>query len=226
MPIQRKSRGPGRPRDLAKIDAILDAAFELFRKHGIAATTIDAVAERASVSKMTVYANFQDKPALLAAVFDHKIKAKPVLNLAAAADLNSSIARLVVFGEHIVSALTKPDVIGMGRCMTECVSQHPRLAATYYTAGLGEMVKRVAVFLRELNERGFLSIKDPDLAAEQLVASWLGMSIGRQSLGLAGPPSADAIEKRVRYAVDTMVGAWSAGSDATKVQKFRFKSRF
>jgi TetR/AcrR family transcriptional repressor of mexJK operon len=223
MPIQRKPRGPGRPRDLAKIDAILEAAFELFRKHGIAPTTIDAVAERASVSKMTVYANFPDKPALLAAVFDHKIKAKPVLELAAATDLNSSIERLVEFGEHIVSALTKPDVIGMGRCMTECVGQHPRLAATYYTAGLGEMVKRVAVFLKDLIERGFLSIENPELAAEQLVASWLGMSIGRQSLGLARPPSADVIEQRVRYAVETMVRAWSASGGRHKAEKSRFK---
>jgi hypothetical protein len=46
------------------------------------------------------------------------------------------------------------------------------------------------------------------LAAEQLVASWLG-GVVRQSLGLAGPPSADAIAKRVRYAVDTLVRAWS-----------------
>ena len=45
-------------------------------------------------------------------------------------------------------------------------------------------------------------------AAEQLVASWLWL--GRQSFGLAGPPSANAIAKRVRYAVDTLVRAWSA----------------
>jgi TetR/AcrR family transcriptional repressor of mexJK operon len=38
-----------------------------------------------------------------------------------------------------------------------------------------------------MTARRFLSIKDPQLAAEQLVASWFGMSLLRQSLGMAGP---------------------------------------
>ena len=45
----------------------MDAAYALFLERGITATTMDAVAERASVSKMTVYENFLDKPALLSA---------------------------------------------------------------------------------------------------------------------------------------------------------------
>jgi TetR/AcrR family transcriptional repressor of mexJK operon len=96
----------------------------------------------------------------------------------------------------------------MVRLMMECADKHPRLAAAFYTAGRGELLKQVAAFLKALNRRGFLSIKDPELAAEHLVESWL--SRGRQSFGLAGPPSADAIAKRVRYAVDTLVRAWSA----------------
>jgi TetR/AcrR family transcriptional repressor of mexJK operon len=210
MAVHPKRRGPGRPRDLAKLEAILDAAYALFLERGIAATTMDAVAEHASVSKMTVYANFRDKPALLAAVFDRRVKATPVLDLPVGADLNLSLERLVAFGEQIVSALTQPEVIRMTRLLAAGADQHPRLAATFHTAGLGKMLKRVAVFLKDLTERGFLSIKDPELAAEQLVASWLGTSVRRQSLAIAGPPSADTIANRVRYAVDTLVRAWSA----------------
>jgi hypothetical protein len=33
-----------------------------------------------------------------------------------------------------------------------------------------------------------------------------------QNLGVAGPPSADAIARRVRYATDTMLRAWSTAS--------------
>ena len=93
--------------------------------------------------------------------------------------------------------------------MTECADERPRLAAAFYTAGLGELLKQVAGFLKVLTRRGFLSLKDPELAAEQLVASWLGVGRQKRELGLAGPPSADAIAKRVRYAVDTLVRAWS-----------------
>jgi TetR/AcrR family transcriptional regulator, mexJK operon transcriptional repressor len=209
MSVEPKRRGPGRPRDLAKLEAILDAAYDLFLERGIAATTMDAVAERASVSKMTVYANFRDKPALLSAAFDRRIGLMRVLDLSVGPDLNSSIEHLVKFGEVVVSVASKPEIIRVNLLMAECADEHPRLAAAFYSAGRGELLKRVAAFLKSLTTRGFLLIKDPELAAEQLTASWFGMSFLRQSLGLAGPPSADAIGKRVRYAVDTLVRAWA-----------------
>jgi TetR/AcrR family transcriptional regulator, mexJK operon transcriptional repressor len=208
MSIHPKRRGPGRPRDLAKREAIMDAAYALFLERGITATTMDAVAERASVSKMTVYANFRDKPALLSAVFDRKIKLMHVFDLAVGPDLNSSVERLVELGKQVALVASQPEVGRMVRLMTECADEHPRLAAAFYTAGRGELLKQVAAFLKTLIRRGLLSIKDPELAAEQLVVSWLG-NLMRQSFGLADPPSADAIAKRVRYSVDTLVRAWS-----------------
>jgi hypothetical protein len=45
--------------------------------------------------------------------------------------------------------------------MAECAGDHPRLAAAFYTAGRGELLKQVAAFLKSLTARGFLSIKDP-----------------------------------------------------------------
>jgi TetR/AcrR family transcriptional repressor of mexJK operon len=207
MSIHPQRRGPGRPRDLAKLEAILDAADALFHERGVTATTMDAVAERASVSKMTVYANFRDKPALLSAVVGRRIKSMHVFDLAVGPDLNSSVERLVELGELVASVASQPESVRMVRLMMESADEHPRLAAAFYTAGRGELLKQVAGFLKVLTRRGFLSIKDPELAAEQLVASWLWL--GRQSFGLAGPPSADAIAKRVRYAVDTLVRAWS-----------------
>jgi TetR/AcrR family transcriptional regulator, mexJK operon transcriptional repressor len=168
------------------------------------------VAERASVSKMTVYANFRDKPALLSAVLGRRVKQLHVSDLAVGPDLSSSVERLVELGERVAAAASRPENDRMVRLMTECADEHPRLAAAFYTAGPGELLKQVAAFLKVLTRRGFLSIKDPELAAEQLVASWFGGGRLQRNLGLAGPPSADAIAKRVRYAVDTLVRAWPA----------------
>jgi TetR/AcrR family transcriptional repressor of mexJK operon len=208
MSIHAKRRGPGRPRDPAKLEAIMEAAYALFLERGITATTMDAVAERASVSKMTVYANFRDKPALVSAVFHRRVKLLHVFDLAVGPDLNSSVERLVELGELVTTAAGQPERVRMVRLARECADEHPRLAAAFYNAGRGAVLKQVAGFLKVLTRRGFLSIKDPELAAEQLVASWLGLE--RQSFGLAGPPSAGAIAKRVRYSVDTLVRAWSA----------------
>jgi TetR/AcrR family transcriptional regulator, mexJK operon transcriptional repressor len=222
--VEHQRRRPGRPRDVAKLEAILHAANDLFLERGIAATTMDDVAERASVSKMTVYANFRDKPALLAAVLDRRVKAVFVFDeLPPGPDLNSSLERLVRLGEAAVSAITKPEVIRMTLLMAEQADHHPQLAATFYAAGRGELLKRIASCLKTLTKRGFLSIKNPDLAAEQLVASWLGMSVLRQGLGVAGPPAADEIAERVRYAVDTVIRAWSTRRGSANVEKMRSK---
>src|ERR1700733_10212705 len=223
MVTERKRRSPGRPRDLAKLEAILDAAYVLFLERGVAATPMDAVAERACVSKMTVYANFQDKPALLSAAFDRRVKVLHLVDLPVGSDLESSLDHLIKVGETIVAVATQPEAIRMTRLLAEGADQHPQLAATFYTAGRGELVKRMAAFLKSLTARGFLAIKDPDLAAEQLMGAWFGMSVLRQSLGVSGPPSPQAIAKGVRYAVDTMIRAWSAGAGVRSSHKTRRK---
>src|ERR1700746_2294356 len=133
MSIERKPRGRGRPRDPAKLEAILDAAYDLFLDRGIAATTMDLVAERAGVSKMTVYANFQDKPALLAAVFERRRKTVRLPDLAVESNLNLSLERLVEFGELVVSVFTRPEIVRETRLMAECAADQSHLATVFYT---------------------------------------------------------------------------------------------
>src|SRR6266481_3123047 len=50
---------------------------------------------------------------------------------------------------------------------------------------------------------------------------WIGMTELRQSLGVAGPPSSNAIAKR---AIDTLVRAWSTGADPGSADK-TYKAR-
>lgn len=51
---------------------LLDAAEELFFSHGIAATPVDAVLERAGVSSATLYREWGSKEALVAAALDRR----------------------------------------------------------------------------------------------------------------------------------------------------------
>jgi TetR/AcrR family transcriptional repressor of mexJK operon len=204
-------RGRGRPRDLAKREAILDAATALFYERGIAATTMEAVAERAGVSKMTVYASFPDKPALLTASFERNIRAMRLPDLADEADLPASLEALNAFGERLIAFLTRPEIVKAGRLMAVSAREHPALAAAFYAAGPAAMATTVANFLRSLDARGLVSVGRPELAAEQLISAWLGMSTLKQSLGVAEPPSAEEISARVRDATEIFRRAWTAG---------------
>jgi len=206
LPARRQR---GRPRDLEKREAILEAARGLFHERGLAATTMESVAERAGVSKMTVYANFSDKPALLAAVFGRTTGSFHLPDLEHGEDLASSIAHLEAFGVQLVAFLTRPEIIRSAKMMVESADDYPELAAAFFAAGPAAMLAKVSRFLRSLVEHDMLTIEDPELAAEQLIAAWLGLSQLRQNLGIAGPPSMRAISKRVVFATRTMLRAWS-----------------
>src|ERR1700685_3610870 len=61
-PSYNKGRGgPGRPKDSAKREGIVRAATALFMKDGYELTSMDAVAKKADVSKLTIYSHFADK---------------------------------------------------------------------------------------------------------------------------------------------------------------------
>src|SRR5690606_40488611 len=59
---------PGRPKDLEKGSAILDAARRLFTAHGYDGASMDQIAAAAGVSKLTVYSHYGDKETLFAEV--------------------------------------------------------------------------------------------------------------------------------------------------------------
>src|SRR5690606_31620579 len=59
---------PGRPKDLEKGSAILDAARRLFTTQGFDGASMDQIAAAAGVSKLTVYSHYGDKETLFAEV--------------------------------------------------------------------------------------------------------------------------------------------------------------
>src|ERR1700704_1353334 len=70
--VPRRGGRPSRKQAARLGERIVDAATHLFLAHGYGATSIEAVARRARVSKRTFYHRFPDKPALFAAVV-HRI---------------------------------------------------------------------------------------------------------------------------------------------------------
>ncbi len=58
----------------ATVDRVASAAFEVFAEYGIRRATIDDVARRAGVSKMTVFRRFQGKQGLVGVVIAREIR--------------------------------------------------------------------------------------------------------------------------------------------------------
>lgn len=68
--VARVDRG-GRPRDPGNDASILDAALDLLIERGAAGASIEGIARRAGVAKLTVYRRWQSKEELLIAALEH-----------------------------------------------------------------------------------------------------------------------------------------------------------
>ena len=78
--IEPRSPGRGRPRDVARDAAILDATSQLLVEVGYDLLSIEAVAARAGVGKTTIYRRYPTKAALVTAAVDRRgVWAPPTL---------------------------------------------------------------------------------------------------------------------------------------------------
>lgn len=89
-------RPPGRPRSEGARQAILEAAYSLLKKGGIASASSDDLAKAAGVSKATLYRWWETKEAIMLDAFFEKVK--PVLPYEAEGSPLEALRRNVVRG--------------------------------------------------------------------------------------------------------------------------------
>src|SRR5271169_1135204 len=116
-------------------ERILEAATELLLSHGYGATSIEAIARRARVSKRTFYHRFEDKPALMSAVVVRLIDSlRPPANvpLIAGQSLEEILLHLASL---ILHAALKPQVLQLHRLIVAESQRFPDLAVAVAKAG-------------------------------------------------------------------------------------------
>ncbi|MGA7271595.1 MAG: TetR/AcrR family transcriptional regulator [Acidimicrobiia bacterium] len=63
--MSQPKRGPGRPRDSSLDSTVLDSVLDVIEDHGLGGLNMDTVANRAGVSKATIYRRWDSKEELL-----------------------------------------------------------------------------------------------------------------------------------------------------------------
>lgn len=129
-PAHKARRGgrPSRDQALLLADRILEVATELFLTEGYGATSIEAVAERAGISKRTFYHRFENKEALFAAVVHRvieQIRPPPGVPLLEGRTLDQILRRLA---ELALRAALSPQAIALHRLVTAESLRFPTLA--------------------------------------------------------------------------------------------------
>lgn len=157
--------GPADPDAAARIrERILDAATECLLDQGLDARLHAAIAERAGISRPTVYKYVGDQPAIVAAILERELDrffaaAVPVLRRSD--DLEA----------HLVSAIVFVVDYAHGHALLQkALREHPELILPALTTGSGALLERVVGLFEEQVGRGLTrsgsSGLDPRAAAE------------------------------------------------------------
>ncbi len=173
---------------------ILDAATTLFLRDGYGATSLEAVAAAAGVSKRTLYARFAGKTALLQIVVGRLVtRWLPPFDagLEQAAGLE---AALLAAARVMLATALVPEALALHRLIIAEIGRFPELGRVLHDSGAGVGLERLT---RVLSRAG---IADPAWAAEQFMTLVLSVP-QRRALGLGRPLDAAAQEDWVVRAV-------------------------
>ncbi|MBK5004070.1 TetR/AcrR family transcriptional regulator [Pseudomonas sp. S32] len=200
--------GPGRPKDLAKREAILEAAKALFLSLGYASTSMDAVAAAAGVSKLTVYSHFTDKQTL----FTSAVMATCQVQLPDQLFDYPEGARvddvLLTIGRGFQALISSDEAVKLSRLIVAQGSLDPSFGQYFYEAGPKRVLAEMEALLRRIHERGLLHIDNPMHAAEHFFCLIKGAPDYRLLLGCSGPLDTDEAEAHVRGVVGLFLRAY------------------
>ncbi len=129
----------------AKRRAILRAAKAIFLKSGFGGATMDAVAARAAVSKMTVYRHFEDKEELFAGVITELCERIVEGNIEKLFEKTPEQA-LRGFARKMVSILFAPETVELHRIVVAECRRFPKLGLLFYESGPEASISALAEY--------------------------------------------------------------------------------
>jgi TetR/AcrR family transcriptional repressor of mexJK operon len=125
--------------------AIVQAALDLFLAQGYAATSMDAVASQAGVTKQTVYRYYPSKEELFTAVMAKIRTDEPPAYAFGDADLNTELNN---FGRDLLAFHLRPAALGVYRMMLSEGGQEG-LLKPFMQAGPARVMKPLMAFLQQ-----------------------------------------------------------------------------
>ena len=191
----------------AKRQALEKAAVAVFLRDGYAGASVDVIAREAGVSKATLYSHFRSKEALFGAIICQqcgRFVVEAQMTDVMKADPAQVLRKL---GQGFLENLLTPHMLALYRVVAAEAHRFPALGRTVYDSGPGPAKASLAGYFRDLTRKGRLSVKHPEIAADQFFGALLGGIHFRQILALEKPPTRRQIENWVDYAVTSFLAA-------------------
>ena len=205
--------------DRKKGEAILASAITLFLAKGYEATTMDAVAKHAGVTKQTVYSHHKNKEQLFVHIVRHLCNER-VGGAAIHGQQQRPFEELLFdIGINLLSLITTEVGIAVTRLVVADAGKHPELTRLYYDNGTRRVVELIALFLDGQRARGMHCIKDTRSAAAYFFALLKGEYFLRKALGVPPMPTKRALKAHVQEVVVIFMRLYGGGNPLHTVSK-------
>lgn len=160
------TQSQGRPRDASIDQRILEAAIELLATHGYEATTVDAVANAAAVSRPAIYRRFSNRNAIILHASTH-VFGETAPDIRAAVD---SLDEVLALLENTVELLVDTPAGAIFRNLIPYLDDEPELAKQANMIGMSRR-KRLRAAVERAIDDGLL---DPPLDIDLWLDAVLG----------------------------------------------------
>jgi len=166
----------GRPANEALGQMIADAACDLFMELGFQATTLDKVAQRAKISKLSIYRHFENKEDLFRAAMAARCHQFAPQALFEGVD-GSAEDQLMAVGSSLLRTLLRPDVRSVEAMVMADTTNQKSLSKLHYEAGAAHVIAQIEALLRQLHAKAVLNVPDPLRSARLFAALFKGSDL-------------------------------------------------
>ena len=199
----------GRPKNPEKRQAILQASAELFPQKGYDGVSMMEIADKAGVSKLTLYSHFTDKEDLFTqSVIDCCEQQLPASSFQLAPGLSLEQA-LRAIGIGFLELIMDEKSISLHRMIIRQTGAETTHAELFFKAGPARMLAEMRSFLEQAAASGALTIAEPGFAAEHYFCLLKGLVYMRVLMGISEPPGKTEREAHVDEVVSLFLRAYS-----------------
>ena len=190
----------------AKREQILAGAQRVFLRDGFAATSTDAIAAEARVSKRTLYSYYPGKEELFADVMrgltleNPQTRALESIEEMSPGSEEELRRELLELAQKIVATTMQPDYLALLRTTIADTHRFPQLGGIFRATVPERAMRSFAVFIEKSRERGVVGPDvDGDTAARMFVGPLLTYAVldGLLTEGPPRPPAREKIEEIV-----------------------------
>jgi TetR/AcrR family transcriptional regulator, mexJK operon transcriptional repressor len=176
-----------------------NAAVATFVKHGYDATTMEAIARAAGITRRTLYARYPDKRAVFVDVIPWALTRRMGRESTEDVDDRDLRAALVAIGRAGLARAIDPQILRLARIAMNESARFPEFAVSAHSMNWSGRRQQVMDLLARHQEGGAIEVDDVELAAGHFIAMIEYLPVRLAECGIYR--SAEEEERHLQHAV-------------------------